>query len=80
MGLVDSALAPLNPARHLPGPTIGLDAPFQAATARPALFLEFSDRRGLRPFGRRWELDLASRTGHAQIGWLQRAQHTHVSA
>ena len=32
MGSVGSGLAPLGPARHLPGPTIGLDAPFPGSS------------------------------------------------
>ena len=45
------------PARHLPEPTIGLDAPFPAATAQgaaPGIFL----RRCYEPFGGCWELGL----------------------
>ena len=50
-------LAPVGAAWHLPGPTIGLDAPFPAATAQgaaPVFFL----RRCYVPFGGYWELGL----------------------
>ena len=63
MGSVGSGLAPLGPARHLPGPTIGLDAPFPAATAQgaaPVFFL----RRCLEPFGGYWELGLLLAANH----------------
>ena len=71
MGSVGSGLAPLGPARHLPEPTIGLDAPFPAATAQgaaPVFFL----RRCLDAFGGYWELGLllaAQHTEAASVCW-----------
>ena len=66
MGLVGSGLAPLGPAGHLPGPTIGLDAPFPAATAQgaaPVFFL----RRCYAPFGGYWELGLLLAAQHREL-------------
>ena len=56
-------LGPVGAARHLPGPTIGLDAPFPAATAQgaaPVFFL----RRCYGPFGGYWELGLLLAANH----------------
>ena len=56
-------LGPVGAARHLPGPTIGLDAPFPAATAQgaaPVFFL----RRCYGPFGGYWALGLLLAANH----------------
>ena len=60
-------LGPVGAARHLPGPTIGLDAPFPAATAQGAAPVFFSFlRRCLEPFGGYWELGLLLAVQHRE--------------